>query len=97
MVNFMAYTRWSNSNWYSFHNCSSGETKNEQVLSLWYVGAERLVDLYYEELVDMKPRILKLCYDVDISKQDIDEAMEIIKLFIDDMDREFEYQDKNEE
>jgi hypothetical protein len=93
----MAYTRWSDSNWYSFHNCSSGEAKNEQVLSLWYVGAERLVDLYYEELVEMTPSLLKQFYDTDISKEDIHEAMEIINWFIDDMDKEFQYENDDEE
>jgi hypothetical protein len=93
----MAYTRWSDSNWYSFHNCSSGEAKNEQVLSLWYVGAERLVDLYYEELVEMTPSLLKQFYDTDILKEDIHEAMEIINWFIDDMDKEFQYENDDEE
>lgn len=87
----MSYSRWSNSNWYAFHNCSSGKTKDEQVLSLWYAGAERLVDLYYEELVDITPNLLKQCYDVDIPKKDIVEAISLIKIFIEDMDSDFEY------
>lgn len=93
----MAYTRWSNSNWYSFHNCMSGKTKDEQVLSLWIAGGERLVDLYYEELVDMTPSLLKQFYDVEIHEKDIHEAMEIIKRFIDDMDEEFQYEGDDEE
>lgn len=93
----MAYTQWSNSNWYSFHNNSSGESKNEQILSLWYAGSERLNDFYYEELVDMKPSLLKKCYNIEISKKDLAEAMEIIEMFIEDIDGDFEYKDKNEE
>jgi hypothetical protein len=92
----MAYSRWSNSNWYSFHNTSSGESKNEQILSLWYAGSERLNDFYYEELVDMKVGLLKKCYDTEISKKDLAEAMGIIQTFITDMNSDFEYEDKNE-
>ena len=47
----MSYSRWSNSNWYSFYNCMSGETKDSQLLSLWYAGSDNLVDLTYDELV----------------------------------------------
>jgi hypothetical protein len=93
----MSYSRWSNSNWYSFWNTSSGETKDSQVLSLWYVCEDKLVDLTYDELVDIKPSLLRKCYDSEISKKDLAEAMLIINWFIDDVDSDFEYKDKNEE
>ena len=92
----MSYSRWSSSNWYAFHNTSSGQTKDNQVLSLWYAGSGQLPDFYYIELVDMTPSLLKKFYDIEISKKDLTEAMQLIKQFIDDMDTDFEYEENNE-
>ena len=91
MVIFMAYSRWSNSNWYSFYSCwSDGLGKNDQVLSIWYAGEERLIDLTYEDLIEIKsPEQLALYYKSDIPIGELEEAMEYISWFIQDVNEEF--------
>lgn len=87
----MSYSRWSNSNWYSFHNCMGGETKESQILSLWYAGSDKLVDISYDELIEIKsPKELAFYYDIEIPLEDLIEAMEYIQWFIEDVDEDFD-------
>lgn len=87
----MSYSRWSNSNWYAFHNCSSGEEKEDQILSLWYCGSEKLVNLPYDELIEIKsPKELAFYYDVPISIDDLIEAMQYVNMFLEDIEEDFD-------
>lgn len=91
----MSYSRWSNSNWYSFYNCMSGETKDSQLLSLWYAGSDNLVDLTYDQLIEIKsPKELAFYYEDFVPLEDLVEAMEYIQWFIDDVDGEFDNDEK---
>ena len=47
----MAYSRWSNSDWYIFWHTDSGKTKEEQVLAVWLAQGKHLY-FTYEELTD---------------------------------------------
>lgn len=49
----MSYSRWGNSEWYSFYNAGSGPTRDEQVLSLWYTGHKSLRGWTYGELTNV--------------------------------------------
>jgi len=93
----MSYSRWSNSNWYSFWNTSSGETKESQVLSLWYCGSDELRDYQYSELLEITPNLLKSEYDVKIKKSEIFEALGYIHQFIEDVDKEFDVPEYDED
>ena len=86
----MSYSRWSNSNWYSFYNNHSGETPETQVLSLWYVYEAKLIDFSYQELKQItNTKDLASYYVADISEEDLTEAMEYIKWFIEDVETDF--------
>lgn len=90
----MSYSRWSNSNWYAFWDTMSGDEKNEQVLSLSHVSSEIVPNFYYDELVDIKASSLPDIYEIELSKKDIAEAMDIIKLFLSDVNEEYAYEDR---
>jgi hypothetical protein len=90
----MSYSRWSNSNWYSFWNTSSKDKKEDEILSLWYSLDEK-PNFSYSELIEIKTINDLRCY----FKEDIDdiyltEAMEYIQMFIDDVNDEFEINDE---
>lgn len=88
----MSYSRWSNSSWYSFWNSSSGEEIGDQVLSLWLGGDSNNLDFTYDELYEFTSEDFKNFY-VNITDEDINEGLEIIKTFIEDVDEDF-YRDK---
>ena len=84
----MSYSRWSYSVWYTFWNsASSGESKDEQVLSLWY-SLEKTIDWAYSDLVDITAEDIQRRYECDI--EDAQEAMTYIDRFIKAVDNEFE-------
>ena len=57
----MAYTRWSDSNWYSFYNASSPQlSKEEQGLSLWHVSETKTFS--YQQLKSMGEGKLRSMY-----------------------------------
>jgi len=87
----MSYSRWSNSKWYSFWNVSSGKTKDEQVLSLWY-NIDNIRDLTYEELkelVEDKSIHDSILWKYDCTVPEAEEAVGYIKEFIRDVEEEF--------
>lgn len=87
----MAYSRFSNSNWYSFYSSSSGEEKKNQILSLWYAGEPNLVDISYNELIEIKsPKELAVYYESEIPFEELVEAMEYIYWFMRDVNEEFD-------
>ena len=84
----MSYSRWSYSVWYTFWNsASSGKSKDEQVLSLWY-SLEKTIDWAYSDLVDITAEDIQRRYECDI--EDAQEAMTYIDRFIKAVDNEFE-------
>lgn len=83
----MSYSRWGFSSWYAFYNSCSGDTLDEQVLSLWY-SFDELKDWSYTQLKDADKQWIIDNYG-DISNDDIDQALEIIKLFKEDCEKDY--------
>ena len=96
MVFIMSYSRWSNSKWYSFYNCSGdSDVKENQILSLWYISEDTLVNFSYDDLLEIKtPHDLARCYKSEIPLEELVEAMEYIQWFIEDVEEEFGNHDK---
>ena len=82
----MSYSRWSNSAWYSFYNVSSGDTRDEQVLSLWY-DMDHIIDLTYADLQDVTAASIVEMYDC--TDAEADEAMQYIAYFMQDAEEEY--------
>ncbi len=84
----MSYSRWSYSVWYSFWNsASSGKSKDEQVLSLWF-SMDKTIDWPYPELLDVTAEDIQRRYKCDI--EDAQEAMDYVNRFIKAVNNEFE-------
>ena len=84
----MSYSRWSYSVWYTFWNsASSGESKDEQVLSLWY-SLEKTIDWAYSDLVNITSEDIQRRYECEI--EDAQEAMDYVNRFIKAVNNEFE-------
>ena len=84
----MTYSRWSNSNWYSFHvTGNDSASKDEQVLSLWHC-MDTMIDWTYKQLILINKSGISLSYP-EVSDDDIDEAMVIIKRFITEVNNDF--------
>jgi ferritin len=82
----MSYSRWGGSVWYSFYNCSSGNTRDTQVLSLWY-SMDHIIDWLYEDLHDVTAAsIVEMykCTDAEAA-----EAMQIIGWFMADVEEDY--------
>ncbi len=84
----MSYSRWNHSIWYTFWNsASSGKSKDEQVLSLWY-SMDKTIDWVYTDLLDVTAKDIQRRYSCEI--EDAEEAMIYINGFIKDVDKEYE-------
>jgi hypothetical protein len=84
----VSYSRWSFSVWYTFWNsASSGKSKDEQVLSLWY-SLDKTIDWTYSDLVDVTVKDIQRCYNCEV--EDAEEAMTYINGFIKDVNKEYE-------
>jgi hypothetical protein len=83
----MSYARWGSSNWYAFYNTNSGDTIDDQTLSLWY-SLDDLKDWSYADLKDIDEKWVIDNYG-DISEEDIEEALNIIKMFRKDCEEDF--------
>ena len=83
----MSYSRWSNSIWYSFWAANDAQTKDEQLLSLWY-SMDKTIDWTYSEIAHITESDIQRRYDCDIEESQ--EAMTYINRFIKDVDRKFE-------
>lgn len=94
----MSYSRWSNSNWYSFwSSLSPTKDKNDQLLSLWYVGNDNTPNFSYKLLKNMDPITqLQGYYKSQLSLDDIEEARKIIEMFIDDVDEDYSNEEKDD-
>ena len=84
----MSYSRWSNSSWYTFYNVSSGELREDQVLSLWY-SIDTCYDWTYEQLLDVTSEFLIKEYEC--TSDEASEAMEYIGFFLEEVAEEFPY------
>lgn len=89
----MSYSRWSNSAWYSFWSCESGEEKDDQVLCLWYSMSNCHPGFSYDDLKEMGEEDLKRHFP-DATEEEIIEATVLISLFIEDVDETFEELEK---
>ena len=84
----MSYSRWNYSVWYTFWNgASSGKSKDEQILSLWF-SMDKTIDWVYTDLLDVTAKDIQRRYNCEI--EDAEEAMEYVNKFIKDVDEEFE-------
>ena len=84
----MSYSRWSYSVWYTFWNsASSGKSKDDQILSLWY-SMDKTIDWAYSELLDVTVNDVQRRYNCEI--EDAEEAMTYINEFIKDVNKEYE-------
>ncbi len=84
----MSYSRWNHSIWYTFWNsASSGKSKDEQVLSLWF-SMDKTIDWVYTDLLDVTVDDVQRRYNCEI--EDAEEAMIYINGFIKDVDKEYE-------
>ena len=84
----MSYSRWNHSIWYTFWNsASSGKSKDEQILSLWY-SIDKTIDWVYTDLLDVTAKDIQRRYSCEI--EDAEEAMTYINKFIKDVDKEYE-------
>ena len=84
----MSYSRWGYSVWYTFWNsASSGESKDEQVLSLWF-SMNKTIDWVYTDLLEVTAKDIQRRYHCEI--EDAEEAMTYINEFIKDVDKEYE-------
>ena len=84
----MSYSRWMNSAWYSFWNSSSGEKKEEQVLSLW-ADLEQTKDWTYEQLLRFTVEDIGKVY-TGITLAETEEAWGYIQEFLQDVDEKYE-------
>jgi len=84
----VSYSRWGYSVWYTFWNsASSGKSKDEQVLSLWF-SMDKTIDWEYDDLLEVTAKDIQKCYNCEI--EDAEEAMTYINEFIKDVDKEYE-------
>ena len=90
----MSYSRWSNSSWYSFWSCESGEDKDDQILCLWYSGSHP--SFSYDHLKEFDETILE-GYFPNASEEEIIEATVLILRFIEDVDETFEEIEKEKQ
>jgi hypothetical protein len=77
-----------NSAWYSFWNSSSGEKKEEQVLSLW-ADLEQTKDWTYEQLLRFTVEDIGKVY-TGITLAEAEEAWGYIQEFLQDVDEKYE-------
>lgn len=87
----MAYTRWIDSNWYSFYNSIGKDTvADEQCLSLWHVTETKTFT--YKQLLTMGEGKLRSIYP-EADDSDITEALDIISRFKKDVEDDFKADD----
>jgi hypothetical protein len=83
----MSYSRWSDSNWYSFYNASRDDSKKEeQALSLWHVSESKTFT--YKELLSFGEGKLMSLYP-EATDDDIQEALGFIERFISEVNTDF--------
>jgi hypothetical protein len=82
----MSYSRWGDSDWYTFWQDSKCDTKEDEVLALW-LSIDKTYNFNYKELTNFTSESIMELYDV--SQELADEAMGYIKCFLEDVDEEY--------
>jgi hypothetical protein len=82
----MSYSRWSYSVWYSFWSANGAETKEEQIMSLWF-SLDKTIDWTYSDLLNVTAEDIQRRYNCEI--EDAQEAIDYVNMFIKDVDMEF--------
>ena len=70
-----------------WNGASTGKSKDEQVLSLWY-SMDKTIDWVYTDLLGVTAKDIQRCYNCEI--EDAEEAMTYINEFIKDLNKEYE-------
>ena len=83
----MSSSRWSYSVWYSFWNGNDAETKEEQIMSLWY-SLDKTIDWTYSDLLNITSGDIQRRYNCGI--EDAQEAMDYVNMFIKAVNKKFE-------
>ena len=91
----MSYSRWSNSTWYTFWSVSDAKCKEDEVLSLW-LSIDSTKDWTYNELKSWTFETVLENYK-DITQAEAEEALEYIKYFLEDVEREYDTASGTEE
>lgn len=84
----MSYSRWGESSWYAFWNANSGDTRDEQVLCLWY-SLDETYDWTYADLVNITVADILDAYK-HVSEDDAVYAYKIVQRFLKDIEGEFD-------
>jgi len=92
----MAYSRWSNSVWYTYHCATSGDTRDDQ--SLWIghrntsgscrVDYEDLRDVYLPSNDDDIPNPMRKFFP-EATTEELDELENYIFWFMDDVEEDY--------
>jgi hypothetical protein len=72
--------------WYSFWSANGAETKEEQIMSLWF-SLDKTIDWTYSDLLNITAEDIQRRYKCEI--EDAQEAMDYVNRFIKDVDMEF--------
>lgn len=79
------------SDWYIFHNCSSGDNLDDQVLSIWSCKVSGTADYEYSDLKDIQssgdwPRISGYSLSCDENKKFM---VECVEAFLEDCEEDY--------
>jgi len=85
----MSYSRWGHSTWYSFWSVSEATTKEDEIFSLW-LSIDNTKDWSYNELKTWTAETVLENYE-GITQAEAEEALEYIKYFLEDVDKEYEH------
>lgn len=55
----MSYSRWSGADWYIYWDCSSGDTRDTQLLAIWHVSDAKHPLYSYKELKNDREKVWK--------------------------------------
>lgn len=53
----MSYSRWSSGDWYIYWDCSSGDTRDTQLLAIWHVSDGKHPLYSYKELKNNREKV----------------------------------------
>ena len=94
----MSYLRWLHSNWYVFWESSNALKADDELLAIWYAGAEKLPSLTFKELKGIKSikslrKVMKRFFTKEeferISEKDWEELWIAVKEWIKDVKEKY--------
>ena len=94
----MSYLRWLHSNWYVFWESSNALKADDELLAIWYAGAENLPSLTFKELkgirsVNSLKEIMRRFFTEEefkrISERDWEELWIVVKEWIKDVKEKY--------